>query len=127
MSRTRANLNPSGSFIRPPCFETGAFQPAYKRTLSRVCCCAVSLVFIAFGCDPLGYSHEHPSDASLVRNFQKHEESFNKLVRMSNEDSQVIRIAYDFTRLETNWAWPRPESKIGFSKERWNDYRRLFT
>jgi hypothetical protein len=71
-------------------------------------------------------SSNHPTDSVLIRNFQKNEDAFQKLVQMSNNDSNVIRIAYDFTRLETTWAWPRPESQLGFSKERWTDYRKLF-
>lgn len=43
---------------------------------------------------------------------------------MQNKDSKVIRIAPTFTRLDTDWSWPR--KNIGFSDERWNDYRTLF-
>lgn len=46
---------------------------------------------------------------------------------MANEDSKVIRIAYDFTWLDDNLNWPRPESQLGFSKNRWDEYRTLFT
>lgn len=49
-----------------------------------------------------------------------------RLRRMSDEDSRVIRIAPTFTRLEDDWSWPRPPEKLGFSEQRWNEYRRLF-
>ena len=45
---------------------------------------------------------------------------------MADEDSKLIRIASDFTWLEGNLNWPRPESELGFSKQRWDEYRLLF-
>lgn len=81
---------------------------------------------VVVACDPFNVSKSHPSDDELIRNFQNHEADFNKLVSMSNEDSKVIRIAPDFTRLENNWQWPRPESELGFTKQRWDEYRSLF-
>lgn len=68
----------------------------------------------------------HSSDQAMEKTFQLHESDLNKLVGMSNEDSKIIRIANDFTRLENNWAWPRPESEIGFSRQWWDEYRPLF-
>lgn len=70
--------------------------------------------------------HDHPSDSDLEKTFYRHEPDFNKLVGMVKQDAHVVRIAHDFTWLETNAAWPRPESELGFSKERWDEYRRLF-
>jgi hypothetical protein len=51
---------------------------------------------------------------------------FNLLVEMYNQDSQVQRITSDFTRLQNNARWPRPESELGFLRQRWDEYRRLF-
>jgi hypothetical protein len=48
------------------------------------------------------------------------------LVRMSNEDADMIRIADDFTRTKSNWGWPRPEPTWGITPQRWDEYRRLF-
>jgi hypothetical protein len=62
-------------------------------------------------------------------NLAEHRADFERLVRMANEDyarSKVIRIAYDFTRLESTWAWPRPEVEWGISGARWHEYRALF-
>ena len=67
-----------------------------------------------------------PSDKILEGNFRRHESEFNELIKMSKIDSRVIRIADDFTWLDTNANWPRPDSEIGFSKERWNEYRKAF-
>jgi len=86
----------------------------------------LSLALLAVACDPFNSKRSHPSDATLIQLFQKNESAFNKLVRMSNDDPHVIRIAYHFTRLDTNWAWPRPDSQLGFSKGRWDEYRALF-
>jgi hypothetical protein len=72
------------------------------------------------------YNDKHPTDTKLLEIFNKNENSFDKLIEMSNTDSNVIRIAYDFTRLETNWDWPRPDSQLGFTRERWDEYRSLF-
>jgi hypothetical protein len=69
----------------------------------------------------------HPPDEILLENFRRHEADFNRLVSMSEVDSKVIRIADDFTWLDTNANWPRPDSEIGFSRERWGEYRRIFS
>jgi len=78
------------------------------------------------GCDPFNSNKKHPTDTKLLDVFNKNEKAFNNLVEMSNADSNVIRVAGDFTRLETNWAWPRPESQLGFTIERWDEYRSVF-
>jgi hypothetical protein len=60
---------------------------------------------------------------------ENHKAEFERLVRMANEDysrAKVIRVADDFTRLEHNWGWPRPEAEWGISRVRWNEYRSLF-
>jgi hypothetical protein len=80
---------------------------------------------IAGGCDSL-FEHRHPSDETLERNFQMHEAEFEKLIAMAHEDSKVVRIASDFTWLDTSTAWPRPESELGFSRMRWDEYRNFF-
>ena len=67
-----------------------------------------------------------PSDATLEREFAAHRSTFERLATMAEEDRRVVRIAPDFTWLEDNLAWPRPDSKLGFSVERWNQYRQIF-
>ncbi|HYX29074.1 MAG TPA: hypothetical protein VE863_10945 [Pyrinomonadaceae bacterium] len=69
---------------------------------------------------------EHPSDAELEKVFNTHESDFNQLVTMSGVDARVVRISPTFTWLDDNANWPRPESQLGFSIERWNEYRKLF-
>lgn len=71
-----------------------------------------------------GCGGDHQSDASLRSTFFQHEESFARLIQMANEDSHVTRIAPDFTMLDTDGTWPRND--IGFSQQRWDEYRTLF-
>jgi hypothetical protein len=74
----------------------------------------------------LMWSCASPSDKSLTKRFQRHRSQLETLVRMSQEDVEVIRVADNFTRVKDDWSWPRPESKWGITLERWNEYRRLF-
>lgn len=67
-----------------------------------------------------------PSDATLEANFKLHESDLQLLVNMSEADNKVIRISSEFTWLDDNAAWPRPESQLGFSEARWDQYRKLF-
>jgi hypothetical protein len=67
-----------------------------------------------------------PSDAVLEANFKQHEADLALLADMSQADDKVVRITKDFTWLNDNARWPRPESELGFSNERWDAYRTLF-
>ncbi len=77
---------------------------------------------LLFGC-----FDSHPRDRSLEEAFRSHETDFDKLASMSSVDSKVLRISPSFTRLNDNYAWPRPDAELGFPKERWEEYRRLFS
>ncbi|MBX9849341.1 MAG: hypothetical protein K2X64_08600 [Rhodocyclaceae bacterium] len=66
-----------------------------------------------------------PED-ELRASFESRLPTLEKLRSMSDEDKTVIRIAPTFTRLATDWSWPRPDEKLGFTVSRWNEYRRLF-
>lgn len=65
-----------------------------------------------------------PSDAALEGRFSRNQSEFINLVQMFNQDEHVTRIAPGFTWLDTDASWPR--KNIGFSEERWDEYRRLF-
>jgi hypothetical protein len=67
-----------------------------------------------------------PSDDYLIQNFNQHRQELDKLLDMAHADHEVIRIAPDFTRLESTWQWPRPLDQLGFSEERWDEYKQLF-
>jgi len=83
------------------------------------------MLIFSVGCD-LVFDIPHPPDGSLIKNFQGHEANFDLLARMSQEDSDLIRIAPNFTWTQKSAAWPRPESELGFSRQRWDEYRGLF-
>jgi hypothetical protein len=81
----------------------------------------LALSFVA-GCDLIS-DNPHPSDDALKRNFESYEADFNKLVSMSNEDVKVVRVNFDSTQLENR---NNSSDSVGFSKERLEEYRRLF-
>jgi hypothetical protein len=86
----------------------------------------IAVPALIFGLMFLDESAPHSSDQYLEKIFLAHETDFNRLVEMSNEDLHVVRIAPDFTWLDKNASWPRPESELGFSNQRWDEYRSLF-
>lgn len=63
----------------------------------------------------------------LRASFEEKRVALEMLRKMSEEDKSVIRIAPAFTRLETDWSWPRSGEKLGFTEARWNEYLRLFS
>ena len=65
-----------------------------------------------------------PSDSELQSRFFRDEADFSKLVQMSDKDPHVVAISFNLTYLDTDMSWPR--KNIGFSNERWNEYRRVF-
>lgn len=77
---------------------------------------AIALIFMS-GCGV-------PPDSSLRDKFFRERSSLVELVQMSNEDEHVSLIMPNFTYLDTDASWPRKD--IGFSEERWNEYRRMF-
>lgn len=66
------------------------------------------------------------TDKQLIDKFNVKRTDFEMLVEMANQDRRVVRIASDFIWLDDNLNWPRPESDLGMSKERWDQYRSLF-
>jgi hypothetical protein len=77
--------------------------------------CAIWIGLVAsLGCEPFAFDQSHQSDQALMHNFDENAAKFVELVKMSNEDEGVIRIAHDFTRLRDTWNWPRPEQELGY-------------
>ena len=84
------------------------------------------------------FSVPHAADSVLIRNFYDHEADFNTLAKMANEDSSLRTITSSYVWLEKNddWAhsivlhenvaWPRSGSEIGFTNQRWIEYRGIF-
>jgi hypothetical protein len=60
----------------------------------------------------------------LQSDFSRDVEGLDKLRTMAEQDAHLIRIAVDFTWLDTNSKWPR--ENIGFSEARWSEYRSAF-
>ena len=79
---------------------------------------ALGLIVLAATRRPL------PSDEALRSRFIAHRTDFEKLVVMANEDSQLTRIAPNFTWLKNDVSWPR--KNVGISQQRWNEYRQIF-
>lgn len=60
----------------------------------------------------------------LQGNFLRYAEGLERLRTMAVQDAHLIRIAADFTLLDTDTKWPRED--VGFSEARWNEYRSAF-
>jgi hypothetical protein len=60
----------------------------------------------------------------LQGNFLRDAEELDRLRTMAEQDAHLIRIAVDFTWLDTESKWPR--ENIGFSEARWSEYRSAF-
>jgi len=67
-----------------------------------------------------------PTDSELGARWQQHQTLFNRLIVMARVDSELVRIAPDFTWTRKSVAWPRAASELGFSLDRWDQYRGLF-
>lgn len=88
--------------------------PATYAATVRLTFLSLGVVLLANGC-----TSKHPSDQTLLNNFQTHKSEFNQLLEMFLADKGLGRVAYSFTRPE------RPES-IGVSPDRLGEYRKLF-
>jgi hypothetical protein len=60
----------------------------------------------------------------LQNNFTRDAEGLDRLRTMAEQDAHLVRIAADFTLLDTSSKWPR--ENIGFSEARWSEYRSAF-
>ena len=84
------------------------------------------LSFLFVNCGSFGESSPHISDESLIKNFQENEGDFNLLIQMAKQDSNMIRIANDFTWTKDNVSFPRLESELGITNEHWEEYKKIF-
>lgn len=69
-------------------------------------------------CDP-------PSESDLRSQFTQNKAILLQLLQMQAQDPKVVEITPKRTRLENDWNWPRED--IGFTEDRWNEYRSLFS
>jgi hypothetical protein len=96
---------------------------AVAKILRRLLLGIVSLFFVLMF---LMWSCGTPSDTTLRSQFESHRFELDALALMSQEDADGIRITDNFKRLESKWGWARIKSKRGITREKWNEYRRLF-
>lgn len=68
---------------------------------------------------------EIPPDRELEEVFRSNRAVFEELVRMSDEDRRVVRIANDFTWV-SGIGLSNDSGELGFSKERWEEYKIRF-
>jgi hypothetical protein len=61
---------------------------------------------------------EPPSDAAMLRHFDRHEGTFDTLIKMASIDKGLNRVDQD-------WTMPADVRGVGVSSERLADYRRL--
>lgn len=66
-----------------------------------------------------GCRAQHPKDEDLLQRFRTHRQEFEQLLQMFREDKGLGRVAPDFTR-------PANTNEVGVTKERIDEYRRLF-
>ncbi|MHB8539856.1 MAG: hypothetical protein ACYDCD_02790 [Candidatus Acidiferrales bacterium] len=83
-----------------------------------------SLLALAQASKPTRDDVNRLDDPGLLANFDHNFDEFQELLRMARQDSHLIRIADDFTWLDSSSKWPRTD--IGLSPKRWNEYRSLF-
>ena len=74
----------------------------------------LSLLFLC------GCGSSHPGDLSLLDNFKKHEQDFNKLITMIRKDKKLQRI-------DDTWTNPTDPKSIGVSQARIREYRGMFS
>jgi hypothetical protein len=81
---------------------------------------------VCVGTFVLAWVWSTPSDEAMTKQFSRHRGGLEELAAMAKEDSPMSRIAFDFTWRQDSVAWPRPESEWGITRDRWDQYRRLF-
>jgi hypothetical protein len=107
---------------------SAGFQKEDLRRFARIFTLVVIGV-IALGWGSAGaleWAWSAPSDEALTKQFNKHRGELETLVAMTEQDSAVSLIAYDFIDRRDTGAWPRPKSEWGITEDRWNEYRALF-
>jgi hypothetical protein len=82
----------------------------------------IALTFASLFAEILFYvahSDDPPSDKAMIAHFEKHRQTFDRLVEMAQHD-------HGLKRVDDNWTEPENPESIGVSKERISKYRQLF-
>lgn len=94
--------------------------------MNKILFLLLPLSLFLVGCVPFADDAPHIRDEVLLNNFQQHKADFDLLARMAKQDSNMVRIADDFTWTTDSVAYPRPESELGITNERWEEYKKIF-
>ncbi len=94
----------------------------WRKHLIGICLFLLTL----FGCITFFPYQPLTPDEKLMENFFHHRAEFEEIVQMMNEDSNVRTVYKEHVSLEGNPVW-RHDTQPGFSTERWNEYKRLFS
>lgn len=96
----------------------------FNRRLTNVA--VVVVATMAINCGIFFDIHKDvPNDAYFERIFRENRKHFEALIVMSQEDSKVTRISYDFTHVAGKGS-SSDTGDIGFSSKRWDEYKDLF-
>lgn len=87
----------------------------------------ISFAFLIILVFSIVYLFNNPltSDKKLTENFYNHQANFERLVKMADEDKNVMSVYKDSVALNGYYYW-RDDSQEGFSSNRWNEYKKLF-
>lgn len=100
--------------------KAASFRPVNKLTTSiKLSAALVVFSAVLSGCLAMG---NHPSAEALLNNFQNNRADFERLLQMFMEDTQLGRVAYDFTRPAGIDA-----TQVEVPAARLDQYRALFT
>lgn len=83
-----------------------------------------SLLALAQASKPTPDDVKRLDDPELLINFNRNSDGFDSLLAMAGQNIHLIRIADDYTWLDNDTKWPRPD--VGLTPQRWNEYRQLF-
>ena len=83
-----------------------------------------SLLALSRSSEPTNEDVRSLDNPELQGNFSREAEELENLRAMAAQDVHLMRIASDFTLLDTEATWPR--ENIGFSEARWDEYRSAF-
>ena len=83
-------------------------------------------LFIAFGYT-LFHLVNHPlaADKKLTADFNKHRNNFEKLVKIANEDANVMSVSKNYVLLNDYKRWQNDQQE-DFSFKRWSEYKEIF-
>ena len=86
-------------------------------------CLSLSLIMGFVGCGFPG-DIAHKSDTQMIEHFRKNKAGFENLLEMIRQDEK--KVGDRLFRIDNNWTAPEDLEKYGISKERVEEYRKIF-